>query len=323
MRSTTRAAVRRTSPRPGRGTTWSMTCPLRQLPSWSHAHGLATMTLELPVRLRVVPLESGTGRALGLGLAMGFAWGPGQAMVLCRHIDDIARWKRYRGGRVGQLWIDPNGDGTFARLPVPDGNVASPLWIGGRIWCVSDHEFDGNLYSCRTDGTDLTRHTHHEGHFVRWPDTDGRHSCMRERRSVPARLATGLDARVPIRFHSPRTQTQRRFVPGAPYLQHAALHPDGHSFAAVCRGKLFVLGNWEGPVRQLGVEHGVRYRLPRYLPMGEALLVVSDEGGEEAFEIRTLSDDAADRLEGLDVGRVLSVQVNPTRPVAAVTNQRQ
>src|SRR5204862_279826 len=54
-----------------------------------------------------------------------------------------------------------------------DGNVARPMWVGERIFFVSDHEGVGNLYSCLPSGDELTRHTHRTDYFVRYPSTDG------------------------------------------------------------------------------------------------------------------------------------------------------
>ena len=54
-----------------------------------------------------------------------------------------------------------------------DGQLAGPMLIGGRLFFLSDHEGTGNIYSCALDGSDVRRHTDHDGMYARNPATDG------------------------------------------------------------------------------------------------------------------------------------------------------
>lgn len=272
--------------------------------------------------------DGGQPERLPVGPALSISYGIAGGMVIGRNTTDLARWKRYRGGLAGDLWIDPSGDGQWRRLIQLQGNVAMPLWVGDRIYFVSDHEGIGNLYSCLQTGEDLRRHTHHDQYYVRFPATDGQRIVY----SVGADLylldpAATESARISIDFHSPQVQRKRKFVNTGRYLQGYDIHPEGHSVALVSRGKPFTMANWEGAVVQHGVADGVRYRLASWLSDGERLVVVSDAAGEEALEIYSASGAVADsdepeRLEGLDIGRPVDLVVSPKKDKVALGNHR-
>ena len=275
-----------------------------------------------------VPAEGGSPRQLPLGEGVWLARQPGgDGRVIGRHRTDLARWKRYRGGLAGQLWAAPDGDGPWRRLFAGDpSGLARPMWIGDRIWFLSDREGHGNLYSCRPDGQDLTRHTDHEGFFARHCRTDG-DTIVYVVGGELWRLdvASGQAAPIEVQWSSPRTQRRRKFVDAAEYLEAFDLHPEGHSLAVTTRGKAFNFGHWDGAVRQTGAEHGVRYREAQYLgEEGHTLLVVSDEGGEERLERHAADGSSVEplELEGDALGRVVRIVSSPDGALVALTNHR-
>ena len=282
-------------------------------------------------------IESGADGAaperLPYGLANDISFGPGGAIVLGRTSAEPPRWKRYRGGTKGQIWIDPGGTGEFRSLIELPGNLAHPLWIGSRIYFITDHEGIGNLYSCLPDGSDLQRHTDHDDFYARNPSTDGKQIVYHAGADLYLYDPTAGESRiVPIEFHSPQTQRNRRFIDPGRYLEDWALHPRGHAMTVTARGKLFSFSNWEGPVIQHAkndeplspdnVKTAVRFRLPRWLKDGKRLVAVTDAGGEEAFIIfHKDGSDQGERLEGLDIGRpeAVAVDLRKTRSSSATT----
>ncbi|MFM8321124.1 MAG: peptidase, partial [Chloroflexota bacterium] len=64
------------------------------------------------------------------GPARSVALSPRGGQLLGRFTEDPARWKRYRGGSVGQFWIDAECGGEYRRIRPVDGNLASPMWLG-------------------------------------------------------------------------------------------------------------------------------------------------------------------------------------------------
>src|SRR5207245_4042864 len=142
------------------------------------------------------------------------AWaGDGRGAALGRPTADPARWKRYRGGTAGQLWVDSRGDGGYRRILAGlGGNLASPMWVGGRVFFLSDHEGIGNLYSCRPNGGDVRRHTDHGEYYARHASTDGTTVVYQHAADIwRYDPATDSGARIEIDFPSPRAQRNRKF----------------------------------------------------------------------------------------------------------------
>jgi tricorn protease len=272
--------------------------------------------------------EGGLPEPWPVGHAVSITFGPGGRSAIGRNNNDPARWKRYRGGTAGDLWVDPKGDGQFQRLVRLAGNLARPMWIGERIYFLSDHEGYGNIYSCRPDGTDVRRHTDRTDYYVRFPASDGRRIAYHAGGDLYVLdPAAGVETPVAVDHRSPRVQRQRRFVDPARHLESAALHPEGHSLAVTARGKSFAMGNWEGAVVPVGREGAVRCRLTQWLNDGQRLVTVADVGGEEALEIHSAvsgprTDTGPVRLAALDIGRVSALKVSPTADALLLANHR-
>lgn len=274
---------------------------------------------------RISP-DGGLPRRLAIGPASAISFGPDGGVVIGRIVSDPALWKRYRGGRVGDLWIDPTGSGQFRRLIRLEGNIAAPVWLGERIYFLSDHEGVGNVYSCTPEGEDLRRHSDHEDYYARNLSGDGRRLVYH----AGARLwLLDPDADRPhpidIQLASSRTQRRRQFTPAERHLDTVTLSPDGARLAITTRGKAYVFGNWAGPVHQYGEPDGVRYRMLTLLSDGRLVAAASDESEAErlvVFKADGALDPCAERLAELDVGRVTELAASPTQARVALTNHR-
>ncbi|MDF1564314.1 MAG: PDZ domain-containing protein [Deltaproteobacteria bacterium] len=273
--------------------------------------------------------EEGSPRveALELGLGWDLAeGGPGGAVVLGRHTLDPARWKRYRGGTAGQLWLKPGDSEEFVLLSC-EGNVASPFFLGERLYFVSDREGHGNLYSVALEGTqivDRRRHTDHDDFYVRNASSDGARVVYHAGGDLFVHdPASGETAAVEVDIASSRRARHRRFVDASDFLEDYEPHPQGHRQVVVSRGKVFSFGNWEGPVLVHEGPGGGRHRLARWRHDGEAVVAVTDAPGEEALVVLPLDPALEPTLiEGLDLGRIVELQASPTRPEVALVNHR-
>ncbi len=268
--------------------------------------------------------ERGLPESLQMGLAHNISYGPTGGIVLGRNTSDPARWKRYRGGTAGVLWIAPDASSTFQRLTNLEGNLAAPMWVGERIFFISDQGGVGNLYSCTPAGTDLRRHTDSTEYYVRNASTDGQTIVYQAGADLflfdPE---IGASRPIAIEFHSPQIQRQRKFVECAEFLEDYDLHPEGHSVVVTTRGKSFALGNWEGAVTQLSESDGIRYRLTRWLNDKKRFVRISDQGGFEALELRSADPNfQPERFQEIDIGRAIELEVSPTEDKVVLSNHR-
>ncbi|HCI78762.1 MAG TPA: peptidase, partial [Ktedonobacter sp.] len=266
--------------------------------------------------------QGGEPQQLPYGTANAISFGPSGGIVLGRNTSEMAYWKRYRGGRVGHLWCDASVSGTFKRLLDLPGNIASPCWVGERIYFLSDHEGISNIYSCTPQGEDVRRHTHQTDFYARSLSTDGQRMVFHAGGDLFLFDPTNEEVRrVDVMLPSQRTQLSRKFVPASSNIDTFALHPQGHSLAITTRGKPFSMGNWEGAVLQYGKTDGVRYRFLEWLNDGTRLIAVSDEAGQEVLVIFD-EDGTQHIIETENLGRIRELEVSPTDDVIAIANHR-
>ncbi|MBO0783304.1 MAG: PD40 domain-containing protein, partial [Ktedonobacteraceae bacterium] len=276
--------------------------------------------------LYAIKPQGGMPRQLPLGMANAISYGPDGGVVIGRNINitDYAHWKRYRGGRVGHLWCDSDGSGTFKRLLKLDGNVADPCWLGERIYFLSDHEGIGNLYSCTPGGEDVRRHTQHDDFYARHLNSDGKRLVYHAGADLYLYdPETDNARRLDVEMPSLRAQRQRKFVSPSGNLDTYSLHPQGHAIALTTRGKAFSMGNWEGPVLQHGEPDGVRYRFLQWLNDGKRMVAICDAPGQEALVVFNPEDASEPRiLNDVSFGRAVNLKVSPTDDFVAITNHR-
>lgn len=269
--------------------------------------------------------QGGQPRQLPFGMANAISYGPQGGVALGRNIDEPSYWKRYRGGTVGHIWCDANGDGAFQRLLRLQGDLADPCWVGERIYFLSDHEGIGNIYSCTPQGEDLRRHTLHQDFYARHLSTDGQRLVYQAGADLYLFDPASNESRqVDMVLPSQRTQRNRKFVSAEPYLDTVALHPQGHAVALTTRGKAFSMSNWEGAVLQHGERDGVRYRFLEWLNDGKRMVAVCDAPGREALVVFDPTTDSPPRLlNHIEFGRVVELCVSPTDDIVAIANHRQ
>jgi len=325
--------------------------PYRQYP-WARA-----VTTELsggPGAQRLLPFGPVADLSLGAGDAADTI-----ALLNGTWEKDPAYWKRYRGGTAGRLWVGPAAAALSPAAPAapagPDAEsaksaesaadperpfrrlladlpaqFASPMLVGGRLAFISDHEGTGNIYSCAVDGTDLRRHTDHDGRYARQASTDGQrivYACAGELWLL-ADLDGGAAERVDIVLGAPLPGRAPRLITARDHVGSLSVDRSGNASAVEVRGTVHWLTHRDGPARALSVVPGVRARFPQVLGDDGQVVWATDADGTDAIEVG--GGDPADpvdlgtatrRLAAGQVGRIWSLAAAPDGSAVAVAAQ--
>ena len=275
--------------------------------------------------LYYLDIKGGEPKLLPYGPSRGISYGPDGRVVIGRNTGDPAMWKRYRGGTAGEIWIDKKGKGIFCRLIQLKGNMANPMWLGDRVYFLSDHEGIGNLYSCLPSGTELKRETSNEYFYARNATTDGKRVVYHSGADIYLFDPETLSSKeIQIKHHTPQVQRNRKFVSPEKYLEDYEPSPDGACIALVSRGKSSTMGNWEGGVLRQAPQEGIRYRLTRWLHHKKRIVLVSDANNEERVELHYLDKvKTPKRFKKIDIGRPVDLSVSPKKDEIILTNHRQ
>ncbi|WP_432116986.1 S41 family peptidase [Streptomyces sp. bgisy032] len=224
-----------------------------------------------------------------------------------------AAWKRYRGGATGRLWL--HGERLLEGL---GGHLHSPMFVGGRIAFLSDHEGVGNLYSCAHDGSGLRRHTDHDAFYARYAASDGTrvvYQCAGDLWLVDDLSPDSVPRRLDVRLNGPRAGRRPYQVAATQHLDGVSVDETGRAGAVVVRGSLYWLTHRDGPARALADTPGVRVRLPEMLGASGRVAYVTDAEGEDAIEIaflpRASGARAPRRLAAGALGRVRELVSDP------------
>ena len=80
----------------------------------------------------------------------------------------IGEWRFYRGGSKGQIWLANPVNGDIEKLPQGNYNDDFPVWVGSKIYFLSDRTGIYNLASYDPSSKQTAQLTNFEHYGARW-----------------------------------------------------------------------------------------------------------------------------------------------------------
>jgi len=299
---------------------------VRSIAAWDKSDIIFATDLHQPFgrvsSLAKVNRKGGQTSLLNYGIASNISFGnPGVA--LGRNTADPARWKRYKGGTAGEIWLSTNDKLDFRKLIKLNGNMACPMWIENRIYFISDHDGISNIYSCLRSGKSLKQHTFHKNYYARNASTDGKSIIYHSGADLfILSIESNEYNRLEIDFDSSFSNRNRKFVNPKNYLEDLSINNDGSMISFISRGKSFAMGTWNGAVHQQGILDGVRYQKTRFLNDGKKVVLVSDQSGDEKLEIHFIKGRKKSKTFSLNIGRPYDMKVSPVKDQLLISNHK-
>ncbi|MBN1894811.1 PD40 domain-containing protein, partial [bacterium] len=202
------------------------------------------------------------------------------------------QWKNYRGGSASFIWLYTFADRSVEKIPQPEGrcNDTDPMWLGDRVYFLSDRSGEFNLFSYDVISKTITRHTNHTDFPILHASGSG-DKIIYEQAGVlhVFSLTDGQSVRLPVTVAADLAEVRTRFVKGAKYIREADLSPTGVRAVFNFRGEIVTLPAEKGDPRNLTQSPAGHERAPVWSPDGKSIAFFSDAAGE--YELHVMAQD--------------------------------
>ncbi len=250
--------------------------------------------------LFTVAAEGGMASALPLPMACTGAYSPDGKRLVYAPLDggqfapgftNFVAWKRYRGGEASYLWIANLADLSTIKIPRTDSNDINPMWIGGKVYFLSDRDGPMTLFEYDPQSKQVKKLIANTGT-----------GSVRDISSASAGpggivyeqfgqihiydIASGKEHTVPVQITADLSEVRPRFQNVASQIANPRISPTGMRAVFEAHGEIFTAPADKGDLRDLTHSPGVMERTPAWSPDGKSIAYFSDEAGEYALHIK-------------------------------------
>lgn len=254
-------------------------------------------------QLFTVPLKGGYPTRLEIPNAYHSCYSPdGSKMVYSPVPDAFGQWKHYRGGTISRLWIFSFDDKSIVEIPKPEGgcNDIYPMWIGEKIYFLSDRNGEFNLYSYNIDNADIDQLTtyedfpvisaKHQGRKIIFEQAAYLHTYDVDLRSAE-KLTVGISADL--------LELRPRYVKSGGHVRTVEISPSGARAVFDYRGEIISVPADKGDPRNITNTTNAHEKYPAWSPDGKNIAYFSDASGEYMLHIRPQDGKGVERVIAL------------------------
>jgi len=244
-------------------------------------------------QLFTISLEGGMPSMLDLPKVFRASYSPdGKRLAYNPLPEAFQQWKRYRGGTHSTIWVYAFGDHSVEKIPQPEGrcNDFSPMWVGDRIYFLSDRNGEFNLFAYDVGTKDIEQLTQHKDFPILSASAGGGKISYEQAAYLHVfDLKSGRSQKLTIGVASDLLGVRSRYEKGFRYIRDADISPSGARAVLEFRGEIVTMPAEKGDLRILTSTSGAHERSPAWSPDGKHIAYFSDKSGE--YELHIASQD--------------------------------
>jgi tricorn protease len=242
-------------------------------------------------RLFTVPAAGGlaTEVPLPMGVAGSYS-ADGNLLAYVPTIQWQEAWKKYRGGQTTPVWIAKLSDSSIEKLPRENSNDSNPMWIGSKIYFLSDRNGAVTLFSYDTGTKKVTQAIPNSGLDIKSASAGAGAIVYEQFGSLNLYdLDSGKTKKVNVILNGDLPGVRPKYVKVGRNVQSARLSATGVRAVFAARGEIITVPAEKGNPRNLTNTSGVAERDPAWSPDGKWIAYFSDESGEYALHLSNQS----------------------------------
>ncbi|MDQ3713417.1 MAG: S41 family peptidase [Acidobacteriota bacterium] len=203
----------------------------------------------------------------------------------------------YRGGIAAPIWIADLQSGGVEKLPNQNFNDRFPMWLGDKIYFISDRTGIFNLFVQERKTKQTKQLTTFDGQGIRTASATGDAIVFVQNGWLHLfDLATNQSRAIDVSVSPDTSELQPKTVSAMRFVESYLPTANGEKISVGARGEVLIFNQATGEAKNLTNSSGIAERYPTIAPDNKSVAYFSDETGEYALHIRSLENDSVKKI---------------------------